>query len=410
MRSGRVHILDLGSTKAVCLAAELTETGRIKVESWHSTDCKGVRKAVVTDLEEAAKAVDKVCRAVESDTNESIESLVVGIGGAHVEGINSQGFVPIYPRTRPITRDDVLQVVNHSRQISLPPDREQIQAIPREFRIDGQRGIKKPIGMSGGRLEVNTYLVSGQATHIQNLERVVEMSGRKIERLVPKALASGLAVLTDEQRDLGAAVIDIGGGSTEIAVFFGESVAFSASVPIGGQLVTSDISKLLKASPEEAERLKLEGGLSWAKMANEDEIVGVLQLGQIHKRDLQRRVLAEIIESRMRELARMSRQQIEKSGFFGMLPGGIVLTGGASLIPGTAELFQSVFQHMKVSSQEPHLSGQREKGLNRPELATAVGLSTFGLECQHDEFAPATVDGSWKDKIRTFLSLMGGKA
>lgn len=410
MREGRVHILDLGSTKAVCLAAELNEAGRVRVQSWHSVDCKGVRKGVVTDLEEASNAISQVCRAVESETGEAIDSLVVGIGGAHVEGTNSQGFVPIYPRTRPITRDDVLQVVNHSRQITIPPDREQIQAIPREFRIDGQRGIKKPIGMSGGRLEVSTYLVTGQTTQIQNLERSVQMAGRRIERLVPRALASGMSVLTSEQRDLGAVVVDIGGGTTEIAVFLGESVAYSASVPIGGQLVTSDISKLLKTSPEEAERLKVEGGLAWSRLADDNEVVNVLQLGQIHRRDLQRRVLAEIIESRMREMARMCRQQIEKSGFFGMLPGGIVLTGGGSRLSGTPELFQNVFQHMKVATQDPHLTGQRERNLNTPEYATAVGLALFGLECEHDEFAPATVDGNWKDKIRTFLSLMGGKA
>ncbi len=409
MKNGRVHILDLGSSKAVCLSAELNDAGRLRVVGYSTVECRGVRKAVVTDLDLAADAVSEVCRAVENETGDSVDALVVGIGGAHVEGTNTQGFVPIYPRTRPITRDDVMQVVNHSRQVTIPPDREQIQAMPREFRIDGQRGIKKPIGMSGGRLEVNTYLVTGQTTHIQNLERAIQMSGRRIERLVPKGLASGRAVLSDEQRDLGSAVIDLGAGTTEIAVFLGQSVAYSASVPIGGQMVTSDISKLLKASPEEAERLKVEGGLAWAKLANDDEIVGVLQLGQIHRRELQRRVLAEIIESRMRETARMCRQQIEKSGFFGMLPGGIVLTGGASRMAGTADLFQSVFQHMKVSVQDPHLSGQREKGLNKPEMATAIGLAEFGLECESDELAPATADGNWKDKIRTFLSQMGGK-
>ncbi|MBI3721017.1 MAG: cell division protein FtsA, partial [Fimbriimonas ginsengisoli] len=323
--------------------------------------------------------------------------------GSHLEGVNAQGFVPIYPRSRTITREDVLQVINHSRQVVLPPDREQIEAIPREFRIDGQRGIQRPIGMSGGRLEVVTYLVTGQTTHLQNVEKAVSMAGRQVEQMVLQPLASGLGVLTAEELDLGVVVADVGGGTTDVAVFSGGSIAFSASLPIGGQLVTSDLSKLLKTSPDEAERLKTEAGCALARLVGEKESVTVTQLGQAEARPLQRRVLCEIIESRMREIAKMVWQQIERSGLNGMLPGGIVLTGGGSRLSGSADLFGDVLKNMRVRVGEPDVDGKAHGGYS---FATAVGLARYALDSFEDELVPASGVTDWKQKIRTLWSVI----
>jgi cell division protein FtsA len=288
----------------------------------------------------------------------------------------------------------------------ISPDREQIQALPREFKIDGQRGIRKPIGMNGSKLEVVTYIVTGQTTHIQNIEKAIAMAGKRVEQMVVQPLASGLGVLTDEEMELGTAVVDIGGGTTDVAVFTGGSIAFGATVPVAGVLVTSDLSKLLKTTMEEAERLKLESGNAVPKLVPDEDSVNVMQLGHTQYRSLQRRVLVEIIESRMRELAMMVKQQIEKSGMTGMLPGGIVLTGGGSLLPGTEKLFSDILKNSRVRVAAPNINGPHASTLNQAEMATVAGLARFAVQFADDELAPAE-SGNWKDRIRTFWTSLG---
>jgi cell division protein FtsA len=409
MKSDLVTVLDLGSTKAVCLAAKQDEEGLLQVKGLATEPTKGVRRGVVTDLEETAAAADAVVRRAQQMSGEDAGSLIVGISGTHLEGVSSQGFVPIYPRSRSITREDVLQVVNHSRQMILPPDREQIQAIPREFRVDGQRDIRRPVGMNGGRLEVVTYIVTGQITQVQNIEKALSMFGRKVDQMVVLGLASGLGVLTQEEIEMNAAVVDIGGGATDIGIFANGSILHTACLPLGGHLVTSDLSKLLKTSPEEAERLKIGHGCSLARLVSEADSVDVLQLGQTHARPLQRRVLCEIIESRMREIAQMVKQQIEKSGLVGMLPGGVVLTGGGSMLPGSDKLFEDVLKHVRVRTAEPNLSGSFSVAEPCGGLAAAVGLARFALQCGEDDLGPASGAGSWKERIRGIKALFGSK-
>ncbi len=408
--STTVVALDLGSTKAACLAASMGAKGDLVVKGVASVPCKGLQRGVVTDLEETARSIDEAVREVQQQTSEPIENLTVSIGGAHIEGHNGQGFVPIYPGTRPINSEDVLQVINHSRQIIIPPDREQIQAIPREFRIDGQRGVAKPIGLSGSKLEVTTHIITGQTTHIQNLEKAVNMAGKKIDRLVVLPVASGYGVLSEEAMELGSVVIDIGGGTTDIAIFTQGVIAYSGSFPVGGQLVTSDINKLLKTSPEEAERLKVLYGSAVAAHAPEDHSVDVMQLGQTHPRPMQRRVLCEIIESRMREIAMLARQQIEKSGLFGMLPGGVYVTGGGSKLEGTADLFETVLKHLRVRPAQPEVGGAMASQASTPMMSTAVGLARFALQPEEEEIAPASGQEGWKDKIKTLKARFMSKA
>lgn len=302
-----------------------------------------------------------------------------------------------------------MQVINHSRRHVLEPDREEIQAIPKEFSIDGQRGITRPIGMSGGRLEVTTMLVTSHATQIQNIERAASGAGIRISHFVQKGLASGLGVLSESQIESGAAVVDIGAGGTEVAVFSKGSMCFAAAIPVGGLLVTSDIGKLLKTSPEEAERLKLKAGKALAGSVTESESVGVLQLGQIHERPLQRRVLCEIIESRMREVATMVRQQLERSGHYGMLPGGVVLTGGGAQLLGVDDLFADVLQHHKVSIATPHVGGKSAPAVDSADMSTAIGMAKFVLTSESEELSTVGGDESLAGRIKTIWSLLSGK-
>ncbi|HEY0867427.1 MAG TPA: cell division protein FtsA, partial [Fimbriimonas sp.] len=347
MRSELVAVLDLGSTKVTAIAAQALEEG-MEILGVASTPCRGITRGVVTDLEEASQGIDASVRKLQKDLGTEFESFIVGISGGHIEGNNAQGIKPIVPAARHVTHQDVMEVINHSRAVMIPPDREQIQALPREFQIDGQRGIQRPVGLNGSTLEVTTYVVTGQRTHVQNTEKAVEMAGKRVEQMVLGPLASGIGVLTPEEIQLGAAVVDIGGGKTDLAVFTNGSIAYSYCLPVGSGHVTGDLSKLLKTSPDEAERLKVDDGGALATLIPERESVQVMQLGQIMLRPMQRRVLCEIIESRMREIASMVRQQIEKGGYLAMLPGGVVLTGGGAQMFGTKELFEDVLRHLPV--------------------------------------------------------------
>lgn len=410
MNSTRVTVVDLGSSKTVCLVAEMSERGKLRVVGSGVEPSKGLRRGAVVDLDEATRSVREALKLAHGGTVEEGERAFVGVGGPQVHGATSRGYVPLYPKSRQITREDVLQVIKHSRQVSLPPDEEQIQAMPQTFSIDGQNGIQRPIGMSGGRLEVTTFLVTGQASHIQNVERAVTQCGLKVEQMVLQALASGLGVLGAETLDHGCAVIDIGAGTTDVSVFDKGALVASVALPVGSQLVTSDLSKLLKTSPDEAERLKTEFGSAVLAGVADSETVPVLQLGQAHTRPLARRVLCEIIQSRMREIATMVRQQIEKSGALGVLPGGVVLTGGGSLLPGTDRLFEETLNQGPVRIGRPKDAGFEFSGSDDPGLASAAGLVRFALQNFDDEFSPVGGTDDWKDRIRTFWSLLSGRA
>ncbi|MEJ5171097.1 MAG: cell division protein FtsA, partial [Fimbriimonadales bacterium] len=276
MRTDLVTVLDLGNQSATCLAAEPTERGW-RVVGHHTVPSKGMRRGLVVDQEEAGRTVAAVLRGLTAKTGLEPDSVVVGVGGAHVEAHAAQGFVPIIPPGRPVQREDALQVVNHSRQILVPPDREQIQALPREFRIDGQRGIQQPIGQRGSQLEVVTLILTGQSAQLQSLERAVAASGARVEQMVVKGLAAGLGVLSPEERERGAIVVDLGAGTTEVAVFGEGALVYAASIPLGSELVTSDVSKLVQTAPEEAERLKVQHGSAWAAAVDKADVVDVLQ-------------------------------------------------------------------------------------------------------------------------------------
>jgi cell division protein FtsA len=264
--------------------------------------------------------------------------------------------------------------------------------------VDAEKNVKKPIGMSGGRLEVTTFIVSGESASIQKLEKAVSMTGHKIEQMVIAPLASGIGVLTQAEMDLGAAVVDIGGSLTEIGVFKDGSLSSIGSFPVGSEHVTTDIAQLLKTTFDEAERLKVSHGSAIAAAVGENESVEVMQEGQDHARPMQRRVLCEIIESRMKEIARLTVEHLSKNGVE-TLPGGIVLTGGGVQLSHTERLFGEALSGFRIRSAEPELGGkfQREAG-----LATAAGLARYALQCQ-DEVMPATGQQSWRDRVKSIF-------
>lgn len=398
-------VLDLGSSKIVALVAEPAEDGGVSILALESAPCKGLKRGAIVDLEETARTIDALARKLSAKLGRELTDFVVSAAGPHVEGTNAQGFKEIIPRNRSITHQDVMEVIQHSRSILLAPDREQIQAIPREFRIDNQRNILRPVGMTGGKLEVVTYLVSNQTAQVQNVQRALNLTGKNLEQLVLGPLASGIAVLTPQELEMGTAVLDFGAGKTDMAIFSQGSLAYSCSIPIGSALITSDISKLLKTAPEEAERLKLESGCALAGSVSEQEIVEVRQLGQPMARPMQKRVLAEIIESRVREMTGMVKGQLEKSGFQGLLPGGFVLTGGGAKLDKCDVLLRSVVGAYPVRKGAPDIGAEFDPF----GYGVAVGMAQFVIQIS-EELEPIDGAQTWQDRVKSLWSLLKGKA
>lgn len=403
----RATVIDIGSTKVVAAAFESTHSGDIKALAASVVEFQGVQRGAIQDRQGLQHAMRRAVTALTEKMGEGPGPATVNVGGVHVVSTVTQGVVPIFPVTRPISREDVLQVVNHSRRASIGPTFEQLQAIPREFRIDGREGILRPIGMSGGRLEVSTFLVMRESDSHREYESVFHELDLPIAHMVYEPLAAGLGATTKEELRGGVAVLDIGGSSSEFSVFHNGIIAYGRSLPIGGELVTSDISKLLKTSMEEAERLKMAAGSAWAQTVSDEELVDVLQLGQTGARPLRRRVLCEIIESRMRELAQFVSRALDESGYRKALRGGLVLTGGGSLMPYSDMLFSKVLADIGVHSGKPNVTGGSRLGLDDPRFSVAVGLGRYTLAGDADDLSPAGETVGWKDRIKTFWSLMG---
>ena len=308
------------------------------------------------------------------------------------------------PKNRAITNQDVMEVVNHSKSGIFPPDRVQIQTIPREFRVDEVRSVSKPVGMNGAKLEVISYMVTGLANHVKNFEESIKMTGREVEQFVLGPLASGLGILGQADLDMGTVVVDMGATKTDLAIFVNGALAYSVCIPVGGSNVTNDLSQLLNCDFDEAERLKIGYGSAFAEGISEKEAIEVHQLGQPTARPMQRKVLCEIIESRMKEVAKLIRQNVEKSGYGGVLEGGVILTGGATQLPKSKELFAAAMNGMSVRVIEPNI----KNGKPQIGLAAAIGATSFLLQTSED-LSPISKSESWQDRAKGLWSMFSGK-
>jgi len=360
----------------------------------------GVRKGVVVDLDATTEAirtaVDKVQRMA---GNVLIRSVVVGITGEHISSLNSRGVIAITSPDKEVTHSDVDRVVDASKVIVLPPEREIIHSIPRGFTVDGQDGVKDPVGMSGSRLEVETHIVTGSSTFIDNVVKCVQRAGLVVDTTVLEPIATSASAVLDAEKELGVALIDIGGGTTDVAVFTNGEIFYTAVLPIGGNYVTKDIAVGLRASQEEAEKAKIKFGCSIVDMVDDGDVFEIVSLGADSPRELPGKILANIIEPRMEEIFEKVREELIKSGYFGMLPGGAVLTGGGSLLPGTIELAEK-FLEMPVRLGLPREIGGLSDTVQSPIYTTAVGLIMYATKQQtslREEEKSATLKPWLKD-------------
>ena len=371
--------LDIGTTKICAVIGEYNDAGRIEIVGIGTALSEGLRKGVVINIETTLKAVTKAIEAAEMMSGREVGSVITGIAGAHVEGINSRGVVAVSGRDREINDEDVRRVIDAARAVVIPMDREVLHVIPQEFVVDDQGGIKNPLDMIGIRLEAEVHIITGSVTSAQNLLKCVNRAGFRVEDIVLESIASSRAVLSDEEKELGVLMIDLGGGTTDVLVFVDGSPYHTDVVAVGGEQVTSDISIVLKTPAEFAEKLKKESGCCYMPLVNPDEEIFLPGVGGWPSASIPRTELCKIIQPRMAEIFSMIRDKMERKGYLNHLRGGVVLTGGGSMMPGAAELAKEIFG-VPARIGYPFELGGLVAEYRNPMFSTAVGLVMYGKE------------------------------
>lgn len=369
--------LDIGTTKVCALIAELTEHGEILLSGIGLTSSPGMKKGVVVDIESTAQAIEGAVSQASRQAARDVESVYVGVTGEHIASLNSVGRIAITHPDREVKPSDVQRVLEAARVIVLPPDRQILHAIPRSYSIDGQNGIRRPVGMSGTRLEVQTHIVHGATTFLQNIEKCVLKAGLEVAEQVLEPIATGESVLSPPEKELGVCLVDIGGGTSDLAVFFQGEIYYSAVIPIGGAAVTNDVAYGLTVAHAEAERLKMESGSALAELVPEHEMITVQQVGREERHRLRRRALVQIIAPRMQELFQLVHDELERASCLDRIPVGLVITGGGSQLQGCVDIARQVM-NLPIRIGKPGLLGGLGETLTHPSYATAVGLVEYG--------------------------------
>ncbi len=371
--------IDVGTTKICTLVAEVHDTGKVNILGVGLTPSKGLDKGVVVNIDEAVSAIATSVEKAERLSGYRIGTAYVGIAGRHISSLNSRGVVAISRPDHEITRTDVARAVEAAQAIAIPTQREVIHVIPRAYIVDGHEGIRDPVGMAGYRLEVETHIVTGEVMAIQNLIKSVERAGVGIDDLVLQPLASGAAVLTEEDKTRGVVLVDIGGGTTDIAIFIGGGIWHTVVLPIGGSHFTNDLEYVLHTPHNTAEYLKLKYGSATAEEIPEDQDgIDTDTFSPGERQQVSRQLLNEILQSRAEQLIEMIGSEIRRSGYEGLLPAGIVLTGGSAQLPGIEDLTRDMLG-MPVRIGVPgNLTGLAE-AIDSPPYATGVGLVRWGL-------------------------------
>jgi cell division protein FtsA len=369
--------IDVGSSKVVALIGEVTRDGALTIIGKGAPVSSGLKKGVVINIDQTVSSITSAVEQAERLSGYKLESAFVGVGGNHVESQNSRGAVAVSGPRKEVSREDVARATEVARAVTIPSNREVLHVLPRGYIVDGQEGVKDPIGMSAIRLEVETHIVHAAATAVQNLSKCVQQAGVRIDELVAAPLAAAEAVLSDTERDLGVAVADIGAGTTDLALFLDGSPFHTAVLPLGGNNVTNDLAIGLKTSLQVAEDLKVRHGTCDLRSVEPEELINVESLGEERGRTVQRAEVCAIIDARMRELFEKLGEEIAAAGHGGILPAGLVLTGGASQLAGIAELGRDVLQ-MPVRVASPAGVGGLVDHLLTPAFSTSIGLLMWG--------------------------------
>ena len=383
--------LDIGTSKVVAIVGELTADGTIEVVGVGSHPSRGLKRGVVVNIDSTVQSIQRAVEEAELMAGCQIHSVFAGIAGSHVRSLNSHGIVAI--RDKEVTQSDVERVIDAARAVAIPADQKILHILPQEYVIDNQEGIKEPLGMSGVRLEAKVHLVTCAVNAAQNIEKCIRRCGLEVEEIILEQLASSYSVLTDDERELGVCLVDIGGGTTDIAIFTDGSIRHTGVIPIAGDQVTNDIAMALRTPTQHAEEIKIRYACALTQLAGADETIKVPSVGDRAPRDLSRQALAEVVEPRYDELFTLVQAELRRSGYEDKVPAGVVLSGGTSKMEGVVELAEEIF-HMPVRVGYP----QSVKGLNdivrNPIYATSVGLLLYGAEHYQEAGAGVSVKSS----------------
>jgi cell division protein FtsA len=382
--------IDAGTTKVTTLIGEVARSGDVSIIGYGIGPSVGMKKGMVANIDQTVNSLAASVEKAERLSGYKISSAFVAVGGSHISSQNSRGVVAVSGHRREVSREDVARATEAAKAVQVPSNREMLHVIPRGYIVDGQEGIKDPLGMSAVRLEVDTHIVAGAATSVQNLTKCVTSANVQIDELVISSLAAAEATLTDTEKELGVLVADIGGGTTDIAIFVDGAVYHTAVLPVGGINVTNDVAIGLRTSLNLAEEIKIKHGSANLADVGPEELLNVAVLGESGGQTIQRRKLAEIIEARMSEIYSLIREEVKRSGHAGMLPAGAVLTGGGARIGGAAELARDGLE-MPVRIGSPQGVGGLMDQLGNPAFSTSIGLLLWGANHLNEE--PLGYDG-----------------
>ncbi len=399
-----IAALDVGTTKICVLVGEPRESG-IDVVGIGQYESRGLRKGVVVDVESTIHSIKRAVEEAELMVGSDIPSVYVGISGGHIKGFNSTGIVKI--RDGEVKESDVRRVIETATAVDIPPDREVLHVIPQEYIIDDQDGIKEPNGLVGVRLEARVHIVTGAVTSAQNIIKCANNAGLNVHDIVLEQLASSEAVLTQDEKDLGVAIIDIGGGTSDLAIFADGSIKHTAVLALGGDQITTDLAYGLQTPISEAEVIKKQWGCCYSSLADTEEVVDVQGVGGRGVRSLSRSVMAEIIEPRVSEIFELLKREVQMSGYEEMMSSGVVLTGGSSLVEGIEQLAEEIFQR-PVRVGRPVGIGGLADVVNSPLHATAVGLLQYGSRDRQGKRFPQRHDNNFSKVIRRMRAWFEG--
>jgi len=365
--------LDVGTTKIVALAGEVAANGQVDIIGFGESPSKGLRKGAIVNIDETVRSIDMAIEKAERMMGFQITGVYAGVTGANICSVNSRGVVAVTGNDREITPEDVQRVLQNARMVLVPPERKIIHVLPRQYIVDGYDGIRNPVGMIGARLEVEAHIISGSNTYLQNIVKCIQRNQLKLYDLVVSPLAAAEATVFPGEKELGSILVDMGGGTTDIVLYHGGSIWYTAGLPIGGDHVTSDLAVGIRTTLNEAERVKKENGCVLAELAPDNEVVQVTNVGGREVNRISRKTVASFIKPRVQEIFAMIREEVTRSGYQGMLPGGCILTGGTSLINGMLELAHEELQ-LPVRIGYPEGVGGLAEVVKNPQYSTAVGL------------------------------------
>jgi cell division protein FtsA len=386
--------LDVGTTKTCAVICELNDQEQLEVIGMGSAESRGLRKGVVVNLDSTVSSIKKAVEDAEKGAGTAVESVFVGLSGVHVKSFNSRGAVAVNGHNHEVAKEDIRRVIETAKAVSLTVDREIVHVLPQEFVVDGQDGIGDPLGLLGTRLEVNCHIVTSSTTAAQNIVTAVNRSGIIVADTVLQQLASAESTLNADDKELGVALVDIGGGTTGLAVYTQGAIRHSSILPLGGDQITNDIAVGLRTSIPEAEKIKRQFGCAMSNLITEDVSFEVSSVGGRQPKSISKKILCEIIQARVEEILTLVKEDIKQAGLDKLISGGIVLTGGTTLLEGVVEIAEQIFD-LPVRAGVPSGLGKLGGALTSPSYSTAVGLVLYGYRTHKQRWARTQANASF---------------